>query len=399
MLALCGIAIGMALRRDRAAGERDSTQNPTPTISTNGGESAEPPEPLTGTISVSKSGEAQFRSIREAIWRAGPGATIQVLDEEVYNESLVIDGRDRCRNLQIIAHKQATLMAPSPETVVRIEATPGVVVRGFRMNVHRAQHGVEITGSAAGVRVEDIEAVRTEGDTRRGSTTSNVAFAYVHDGASGTADEPIVLRRIQVRGGLVGVVIGEQSQNAADNVVRWVRLEDSRVLGARPGDGYLFILLGAIEDVSAERNIFANGDCAISFAQLRRARNLAIIDNTFSALNNFFVLGESQPDTEAVAIQSNLILKVNGLAADSQELDSVAAKWFARNWWEIGSANVGDAGKVAQLVGSVPVLSDDPASPDYLKPRADELAKHLKPGEEIPGHARASHSNQGVKQR
>jgi hypothetical protein len=317
---------------------------------------------------------------------AGPRTEIRVLDANEYRGQLLIDDPSRWEGLKITGTGETVLSAATPQTVVHIAGTPGVEIRGFQMKLDQAQHGFEITGNCPGVVIEDLSATRT---ARSGRKSGNVGFLYAHDGASGAPGAHIVLRRLDVRGGTVGLVIGEQSEPSSGEPtpVRWIQIEECRIAGADVGDGYLLIFLNSIQDVSVMRNIFALGDCGISLATPRpmQVQGLHIINNTFYKLNQLMVFGASSVEQE-IGIRSNLILRTRGIDVNEAELNSIASKWFSGNWWEATvDVDVAKAGRVAEMVGSVPVASTEMSEADFLRPVTEELLPYMKAGDEIPG--------------
>src|SRR5581483_1974592 len=113
------------------------------------------PEPsVKPLLTVSQSGDADHRSLADALRAAGPGAVIRILDAGVCKETLRIDEPGRLRDLTIEAAQGATLESSTAEPVVTIESTPSVVLRGLHIRTGERQHAISVHGACPGLTLE-----------------------------------------------------------------------------------------------------------------------------------------------------------------------------------------------------------------------------------------------------
>jgi serine/threonine protein kinase len=333
------------------------------------------PQPTPAKLSVSSSGEADCRTIADALERAGPGTKITVLDASQYEGSIVLDQARRWRGLTLEAPGGAQLSAPVDQnSVIEIQNVANVTVTGFQIDVKDRQHGIEIVGPCAGTVVDNVR-IRHAGSAR--------ASIYLHAGAGGTQEQPIVLRSLDVQTGRVGVVIGQDDVPAAADPVQWVRLENSRILGPERGIGTLLILQSSLDEVEVSNTVFAHGLTGLSFAlpETQTATNVKIADNTFFDLNHFLAFLSPSSDQQLL-VRSNSIARVDGLLLDSGGIASLP-KGIADNRWEKSQAlDETHARAVGQLVEKIPFRSTDPASKDYLVPVSRSKPRGTSDGED-----------------
>ncbi len=341
---------------------------------------------LRGEITVSKSGSARFASIREALELAGPGSRIIVQDAEEYPEPLVIDRPEQWQDVILESSEGATLVAPNSRSVVRIAGVPKFVLSGFKIRASADQFGIEISGDCAGAHVASVKAERI-GDsdgTRKGHSLS---FLYLHDGAAGTEGSPIVIKNVDVRGGGIGLQIGDEAPRDGVYVpVKWIRLEECTVIGRDTGIGYQLILVNALEHVVVTRCTFANGACGVSFLvkQPHLARSVNISHNTFHQLKCWLVFHDTPLEQDDVEFQKNLICRTSQVTLEQRNLDSVRS-WFVDNGWLQSDAP--DDPTILQVAKSAPPItfaSEDVTHVDYLKPTSDSW-NALPSGKELPG--------------
>lgn len=339
-----------------------------------------------GEISVAKSGPARCASITEALRLAGPGARIVVLDDADYAEPLVLDRSTQWPGITLESKHGATLVAPDAPSVVKISGVPAVVVRGFKMQVAADQFGIEIEGDCAGARIENVRAVRDSdsGGTRKGVALS---FLYIHNGATGTEEAPIVINDVDVRGGGIGIQIGDESTRAGRYVpVKWVRLEGCTVIGPEVGIGYQLILANALEHVVVTRSTFATGACGVSFfiKEPHLARDVTVSHNTFHHLNSWLVWHDTPLEQDAVRFQMNLIARTPQATFEQRDLGTVTT-WFVDNGWLPSTSPLDPlVSQVARVISSISFASEDATHDNYLRPQPDSWER-VPPGTELPG--------------
>ena len=347
-----------------------------------------PPEKdwLRGEITVSKTGPARFKSISDALKLAGPGAKIRVQDAGEYSDPLVLDRPAQWQGVTLESDKGATLIAPDAPSVVRISGVPDFVLRGFKMRASADQFGIEMTGECAGTRVENIQAERVVDSDGR-SRGYSLSFLYLHAGAAGTADSPIAIHGLDVRGGGIGIQIGDEEPREGVYVpVKWVRLDECTVIGRARDIGYQLILVNAMEHIVVARSTFARGACGVSFLvkQPQMARNVTITHNTFHELNCWLVFHDTPLEQDSVEFQKNLICRTSQVTLERRNLEA-ARSWFVGNGWLPLDVSLDPLVlQVAESVPSIKLASEDMGHADYLKLNPESW-KSLPPGTELPG--------------
>jgi hypothetical protein len=319
---------------------------------------ADLPPPQPGEVlTVARGGKARFRDLREALDHAGPGATIRILDQAAYTGPFLFGDADRLRDVTIESPKHAVLQVPSSDKpVVYVGYTPGVTLRGVHIRAGDVQHCVSVQGNCEGLTLEDV---RLEQPKR-----SPFAALVLWRGAGGSEARPVVLRRLEVESGDLGVaLLGDDSGKPAD----WVRVEDCRFTGR----GRQLSLEVAVRDVRVTGNLFLGAKRGISLVLTRpgQTQRLRITHNTFFHTPEWLGLTESDLNQSDVTIADNLILQADALQLLGQDLSRVAGHWFRNNWWEPGAGT--DPTKVrgvADLKPEVKLLSRDPANPNFLRP-------------------------------
>ncbi|MSR56390.1 MAG: serine/threonine protein kinase, partial [Planctomycetaceae bacterium] len=235
---------GLASRADETANETDAASDAIDDF---------PAELPHAVRTVGAQPTAEFRTIGEALDRADPGDVIRVLDDGIYTEPLRIES-PRHRGLTLEAIAGAQLASPETQTLLVVEATPGVLIRGFRMRLKAHQHGIEVRGRCSGLVIDGLQSEQP--------VDSDRAFLHMHSGACGTREHPIVIHNLTVRCGGVGLVFtGNRGQP-----LQWIRLEYNRVAGTGTDWGVPLVLEGPQQDVIITRNLVTNARTGISFA-------------------------------------------------------------------------------------------------------------------------------------
>jgi serine/threonine protein kinase len=306
-----------------------------------------------GTITVAQSGNADHRSISDALRRATSGTTIEVLDDATYDGPINFYDALRWANVTLQSAKGATLQASEGYFVVKISKTPGVVIRGFRLNCAVDQHGVMITGAASGVSIEDVHI--------DAPAVSQWAAVYITSAALGAKESPIQIRDSEFSGGTLGIIVEGDYQAA----VSWIEIAGNRFVGT----GSHLQLNDKVSNIRVEHNRFFDGT-AITL-NLRDAADVLISNNSFLAARPWLDLGRSDALCEGIVISNNLILRPSSIANDETSLSSFVTNWaFRNNLWEgdVDDSNFAVMQMVAVPRPSVQLVSRNPNDDDFLRP-------------------------------
>jgi hypothetical protein len=320
------------------------------------------PPPRPGEVlTVAKAGGARFRDVRAALARAGPGTVIRILDQAAYTGPFLFDDAERLRDVVIESPKHAVLqLANSDKPVVFVGSVPGVVLRGVHIRAGDPQHCISVLGDCEGLTVEDVRLTQPP--------QCPFAALVLWRGSKGSAARPVVLRRLDVQSGRLGVaILGGDGESA-----EWVRIEDSRFTGP----GVQLSLEVAVRDVRVTGNLFLQGKRGVSLVLTHpdKWQHVRITNNTFFRTAEWLALEKPLQEQSDLTIANNLILQANLLQLSGQDVSRVADRWFRNNWWEPGPrADPARVRQVAQLKPEVKLLSRDPADPNFLRPAAGTM--------------------------
>jgi hypothetical protein len=349
-IALSGLSL--ALLRDRLKGNKQETK-PVGVLQS--------PSSQGRLIRVARDGTADVVGLAAALRRAVPGSVIRVEDSGVYEEALILSGDPNHDGVRIEAAAGATLRAQGNRPVLTLEDAARVTLSGFRIEAGSSQHAIELRGACPGVVIEDC--------LISCSVDSPIAAVYLHAGASGTLTEPIVLRRMQVRCGGVGLVLGGLEDT---HPVSHVRLTDSEIRGPGRAGGVLLVFQVGARDVAIRRNLFATGVAAFSLVleSPDSAEDVVLERNTLGDVHYAFTFGKTSP-SQRIRVSDNLIVGADSVMVGEEGVDAFAP-WFRGNWWERGpNLDEALASRIAELKEPLSLASRDPESPDYLKPASD----------------------------
>jgi eukaryotic-like serine/threonine-protein kinase len=311
-------------------------------------------------LRVAKDGTADFTGLAAAIRSAGPGSAIRVEDAAIYSEPLSLIGAARFSDVRVEATAGATLKAPADRPVVTVDGAPRVTISGFQIEAAAGQHAIELRGSCPGVLVENCQ-INCAPD-------SPVAAVYLHAGASGTTSDPVLLRRLVIKSGGVGIVMGAKEDSEP---VSHVRLTDSLIQGPSREYGVAIVLQYGVRQVSVRHNIFSIGLGGISllFEVADTAADVLISENSLGNLHYSVTLGESSPE-QGIRCSDNLIVETDTFQVGAPGIGAYQS-WFQGNLWE-RSAGLDEAlaGGIARLADPLSLISRDPESREYLKPAA-----------------------------
>lgn len=327
--------------------------------------------PTHGLLTVSKHTPADCSGLRQALDRALDGATIRILDSEVYTEPLIIANPKRRRGLTIEADPSLPQDArprltntSGPGPVITIDGVPDVTVRGFDVAAAADQHAVVIRGAVDGLALENL--------TLSQEPESSLPVLKVENMAHGSEKAPIVIRGCKFECSALGQCIW--IEGAADVASGWCVIEHNRFAGP----GTHLVLWGAMHDIAIRNNLFCGTRNAINvnFAQPDFAQAITIANNTTYKTVFWLGLVFSTPQQQTINIRNNLILGANRVeTSDGQNLRDFSEAWnFDHNVWETGPTTApfaGLGGSIAEMRNNVPLMSRDTDDPNYLRPPKD----------------------------
>ncbi len=315
---------------------------------------------------VAQNGEADFASIREALQRAGQGATIRVLDDATYEGGLELGGA-RQAGITLVSDHHATLAVPDSVPGERHTLTlrdardvtvRGFTIRGFARDGLASGHAILVAGAAGGVMLEDL---------RCEQAASDGPYATVQVFVSTASPGAAPLR-----------IAGCEVINRGTSQCIWVHqpAHDIVITGNSFSSNHTNLALWhSCRRLEITGNIFQDALDGIGLAtrQWPAGADLRICNNTFLSTVSWIAF-----DPEAVAgregtLVNNLVLgsKLIGMTPELQ--DFAIESWTIRgNVWERGpetSDEAGRQGAIARLIppGSVDV-NRDPRATDYLVP-------------------------------
>ncbi len=402
LLLACGAVVGRpALRSMLGENDRESPIAPSsppsltssvpssvPSSSANAGDEtpgpvgAQPTRPAPRTLTVGKTGEASFRTLREALAAAAPGATIRVVDDGRYEEALEVGG-PRHAGLTLISAHGATLAVP-PATptechTLRLRDARDVTVRGFTVHgfVHGSAgmgHAIFIEGSAAGVILQDLTCDSS-------STTGPYATVQVFISAATPGAAPCRIERCTItnRGSSQCVWL---HRPAHDVVLTECVFSSNKTNVA---------LWESCRGLEFTHNVFLAGEDGIGVAMRDWPTdcNLRISNNTFFNTYSWIAFDSDSVIGGQPILVNNLILgsKLIGMTEEHQAYAATA--WtIGGNHWERGpetDAHAGRDGEIATLheAGSI-AIPRDPSEEDFLIPPAGSVLRTAGQGAGLP---------------
>jgi hypothetical protein len=350
---------------------------------------APPPGKLL-TVSHDAKDGGPFRTINEALAKAGPWTTIRVLDAATYAERIVLDNPAQYTGVVLEAPKGATIeLTDKSRVALSIKGVPHVRVHGFRFrgaNAVPSSGFLFVSGHAPGVVLEGL-------DLETNADVLGVVVANLHAGAH---EGSVVIRRCSIRVPLDGIVgVGPVELKDGVQPCSGLLIQDNRIAGGLRG----VLIQGTATRVQVAGNLVWNckqaalqvEDPGDASAQVLFANNTAF-DNLFA-----FRLWSSHKERrvrrgqvelcnnllfDSVRGDVNCILSEGGRKGDaSVELArEVARHWrFTHNYRDLTGS---ESNTLAPLSGgdrrleAVPLVSRDPAHADFLRPLPDSpLAK------------------------
>jgi serine/threonine-protein kinase len=300
-------------------------------------------------LRVARSG-GDYRTLGEALAHAVPGTILRVLDDAVYRESLDVGGIDH-RGLILEATGRATLEVPAGrQTAVLLKNARDVTIRGFQIQMADNQHGLTVTGSSAGVVIEEVAFLQP----------AHSEWAALH--ISDAIDGPITVKRCTFQSGKLGVVV----EGTPGQPVRGLRVENNRFVR---GGTHLF-LNRAADNVLIRGNVFVRGiGVGVNLAAGGGSTGVRIVNNTFLYTPRWLTLegGELPPDS---LVCNNLVLGAEQIHLGDHTAGQVLQAWrFRNNWWEpVPATSAALAARFARVEARIELLSREPSSSDFLHP-------------------------------
>ena len=334
-------------------------------------------------VTVAKFASADFTSIGEALRNVASGGRVTILDDSEYVESIRVADAEQQAGVRLTAPQHATLRSNERGPVITIRGIPNFRLDGLKVVAPQAQFGIEITGACPGLVLEDIDVQRTSNSD---GTRGRIAGVYLRNGASGSPDQPIAIRRLTLHSTVVGVVIGNpESSGAAPS---HILLEDSLVQGLSREEATLLILKFGTQNIVVRRNIFARGLQGLSILVEDDASPLRcqIEHNTWHDVETWIAWNGPLSPPVPLAVQHNLIVDARQISPALRALPPEAGTAFVNNvLFNPHQADAEDFASFARLVTDFPILSWDASHADYLKPDFARLPIAGSPPAPIPG--------------
>jgi hypothetical protein len=314
------------------------------------------PDAGQGVLTVAQMGASRFRDLREALAHAGPGCVVRILDSATYIGPFSIGEPVRLRNVTLESPNHAVLEnAGDKDPVLYVGNTPGVVLRGLRIRARSQQHAISIVGKCEGLTMEEVRVTQPP--------DSSHAAVVLWPGAVGSQSRPIVLRKLDVECGTLGIAVLGGRETPAEHV----RIEQCRLTGP----GIQLTVETAARDVTVAESLFLKGKRGISIElnAEQPGQRLRVMNNTFFELADWFSLSGASLEQADVLAANNLIVQCDAIQLPPQDAGEVVSRRFTGNWWEPSpKSDPARVGAVAVLKESVKLVSRDPAKRDFLRP-------------------------------
>ncbi|MDP7014504.1 MAG: protein kinase [Pirellulaceae bacterium] len=314
----------------------------------------EPTEAMGLEVTVSQDGGGDYVSIVSALADVKPGDTVRVIDSGTYAKPLVLNSASQFANVTLEATNGATLATKSL-SAISIENTPGVTVRGFRLEFSRPDvHGVTLIGDVPGALIEDISI--------HSPIDSNKAGVQLV-GAAGTIESPIVIRDLYIRNPATCICLGGKA-----DPVRNVRILGNSLTSPELQKGVCLILEGSVYDVVVRDNRMYKVNFGLSVLSDQTIERVIVENNTFQRVIEGWFAHWKLPEDVGMSIHHNMILESSVHVSDSPG----GSPTFEHNVWELKQLEspvpLNRAQHYADVTESVPVFERDPGSDRFLLP-------------------------------
>jgi serine/threonine protein kinase len=339
------------------------------------------------TVSKDAKDGGKYRNINDALKDAKPWATIRVLDDATYTESVRLDDPKKQTGLTLEAPRAATLeLGRDLQIGLLVQNVGDVCVRGFRFREPSGERPagpryVEVIGRVPGIILEDL-------DLFSRNRISGIIISHLKI----TADEnPAVVRRCAMEGFHDAVtVVGPWEPTDQAAPCQGVVIHDNRITRYK---GSAIMLNNAVRQVLIAGNVLWRGSQAsVELINLLESSGDIWIANNTMASNGLDLFGilDTPPhkvySTGQVRMYANLLF--NGARSDMMFVrrradgrDELADSrpllnaWrFARNWRDLSGQDAALAFPLAaedRKLDQLPILSVDPLNSDFMRLRAD----------------------------
>jgi hypothetical protein len=376
---------GGAAQRDNQSGNRsesDAQKSASGSAASAAGETpGATPAPIekSESATVASDGSGDFGSINEALAHVLPGGQVVVLDDAEYIEPIFVRDVMALSGVHLISQRRAVLKAPAPATVVHVDGVSGFEISGFKIKAAQGQHALELTGENAGTRVHDVVIDRVNNSD---GSVSHRAAVFLHQAASGSVEHPIQIDGLVIRESIVGIVIGDQTASDLDQSPGNIVIENSSILGIGESSSTLIVLYPVCRDVRLRHNLLAKGlyGLSVSTDDKHKPQDWQFTHNTCYRLSSFVAWKGPADRPATFKITDNLLYDVNFVAEELLEAASLAdgGERFKNNLWVAPPAGSGERlQRLAAFADSLPLLSTDPASADFLKPDFPRLPPNV----------------------
>lgn len=332
-------------------------------------------------VSVAKTGNADCRTIRDALQRVAAGGTIRVLDAAEYEEALLLDDAEHLTGVRLLAPEHARLLFPNAASLVAVHAIPQLEISGLVLVGPQVQMGIEIRGECPGLRLDDVRVQRLPNPEGVGDSSAAVVVR-----GAGAPDEPIVVRRVTLLDANVGIVIGSVSMESP--TARHIIVEECRVQGLNTEDSTLIALVRRCQNVEIRRNVVFQGRRGISFLSdgVAHPDQCSIEHNTWFQATSWIEATGPVADNFSLRVQHNLVINSKNLSPAARERFTKPSCVFVNNVAvQTGAPDQDSFSPLAIQMKDFPFLSLEPKNPNFLRPDFARLAEHSMPLDPVPG--------------
>ena len=335
------------------------------------------------TVSKDPKDGGKYRTITEALKATKPWATIRVLDDATYPESILLDDPSRHEGVVLEAPKLATLLLNRGDfRSVQINGVPHVQVRGFLFRESSAapnSNFVSVMGHTPGVVLDNLD-LQAKSQIY-GILLSNVTVA--------AAERPLVVHNCGIQVGFDAIAIkGRGTLKAGEPATGGICIRSNRVLG-----GYRGIMVGgSLVMIQITGNLITKCQAAgLQLTDLPRGSDYILIANNtiFDCDYGIRVWNNAsydEPIQGKVELRNNLLFGCNradiGFVIQPKASDptvgdreALIKRWlFAQNWRDMSGSI--EAVMLPLATGNfrldkVELVSRDRLHPDFLRPKPD----------------------------
>jgi hypothetical protein len=200
-----------------------------------------------------------------------------------------------------------------------------------------------------------------------------VAGIYFRYGASGSPEQPIVLRRVTLRPTVVGIVVGnpEKGTRHPSHIV----IEECRVEGLDRDHSTLLVLKRGTADVTIRRNLFSHALQGLSILadDQELPQRCRVEHNTWHDIETWVAWNGPPDKAFPVNVEHDLVLDSGRIGSALKQLPQAAAMFANNRHWNAAGRSGEELAPFAVRAAEFPILSWDEQHPDYLKPDFTKL--------------------------